>query len=121
MIAYLQQFIYNKLTKEENFKNVFFQVPSGSSFPYIFIGDFVSKDISSRGVIIKEISFNIIFYHRDKSQKFAFEMTDKLKHALQINNFQKIILIKPLEEKIIFQNDGVTQQILMKFKCIVQG
>lgn len=122
MIGHLHQFIYKQLDKEDTLKSlkgIFFQVPSGTSFPYIFIGDFISKDVSSRSLDIKEINFSVTIYHREKSQKFAFDVMDKIKNLLQVSNFGNIVLIKILEEKIICQNDGITQQIFMKFKSIV--
>jgi hypothetical protein len=122
MIEYLQQFLYEKLTRNtqlNEIKGVYFQSISGASFPYIYIGDFVAKNISSASIYINEIHFNISLYSREKSQKIMFSIIDKIKEQITINIEDKIILLHLKDEKIINQNDGITQQYIMKFKCII--
>lgn len=123
MILYLQQFIYQALTNNsiaKRVKGIHYQVPSGSAFPYIYIGDFSSKDISSKTEKIAEIHFKLIIYSRDKSQKFILELSEKIKNILDINGKERIAMLKCVEEKISLQHDGITQQISMKFKAIVE-
>lgn len=122
MILYLQQFIYNKLDNnfiKDQVKGIYYQVPSNSYFPYIYIGDFNSKDRSVIGQKISYINFKVIIYLRDKSLKPTLELSQDIKGILNVEGEDKVVFIRCIEEKISLQNDGVTHQINMKFKAVV--
>ncbi len=122
MILYLQQFLYNLLNNElinKKLQGVYFQVPANSYFPYIYIGNFNSKDISTKTEEIAEIHFKLIIYTRDKSLKSMLELSNIIKNMLNVNGQEKISLMKCMDEKLSLQNDGVTHQIILKFKALV--
>jgi hypothetical protein len=118
MILGLQEIILDNLSKSEAAKRVegiYYQVPSNSKFPYIYIGDFHSKDISTKTKERREINFKVSLYLRDKSQKFIIEMSESIRQSLKI----KGLFIKCLEEKMSLHSDGITRQITMIFKMVV--
>ncbi|MCT4635171.1 MAG: hypothetical protein N4A31_02850 [Rickettsiales bacterium] len=122
MLLYLQQFIYQKLdidSIKNQVKGIYYQVPYNSYFPYIYIGEFNSKNRSVVNQEILDANFKIIIYLRDKSLKNMLEISRNIKGVLNINGEDKVVLMRCLEEKISLQNDGVTHQINMKFKAVV--
>lgn len=122
MILYLQQFLYQILNKEainNQVNGVYYQVPANSSFPYIYIGDFNSKDISGMNQEIVEIHFKLVIYLRDKSLKSMLELSQEIKRVLTLNRKEKVALMRCVEEKMSLQNDGVTHQINMRFKAVL--
>lgn len=122
MLLYLQQFIYQKLdidSIKNRVQGIYYQVPYNSYFPYIYIGEFHSKDRSVVNQEILDINFKIIIYLRDKSLKNMLDLSKNIKGVLNVNGEDKVVLMRCLEEKIKLQNDGVTHQINMKFKAIV--
>jgi hypothetical protein len=58
---------------------------------------------------------------RDKSLKNALELSEDIKRILSIEERDKIAFIRFMEERIITQNDGVTQEINMKFKAVISA
>ena len=121
MILLLQQWIYQQLNQplvSKQVKGIYYQVPVNSNFPYIHIGDFHSKDISTKDKEIAKIYFKLVIYTRDKSLISMLELGSQLIKILKANH---TMLISCLEEKINQQNDGVTQQISMTFKAIIIG
>ena len=119
MILKLQDFIYKKLSNiAGKVVGIYFQVPANSKFPYIYIGDFHSKNKSTKQEIIEEIYFRLIVYSRDKSLKFMNELADDIKKLLYKNDG---IIIHYMEEKVSLQNDGITHQVSMSFKAILGG
>lgn len=125
MILYLQQFIQNKLITDLNVsklvKAVYVQTVASSNFPYIYIGDFNSKNISTKDCEIAEIYFKAIIYFRDKNIKNVLEVSRNIKRLFNIDNEMKIILMRYLNEVVNLQNDGITQQIVMNFRALVDG
>lgn len=124
MILYLQEFLYKILNTGDitkKVKGVYFQVPSNSYFPYIYIGDFYGQDISNIAKKLEDINFKITIYVRDKSLKNTLELSEEIKRVLSIKERDKIAFIKFIEEKIITQHDGVTQEINMKFKALISA
>ena len=122
MILYLQQFIYKKLDKKfitYQVRGIYYQVPPNSYFPYIYIGEFNSKNRSVIGQQISMINFKITIYLRDKSLKPMLDLSRGIKNILNINGEDKVASIRCVEENISLQNDGITHQINMKFKAIV--
>ncbi len=122
MLLYLQQFIYQKLdidSIKNQVKGIYYQVPYNSYFPYIYIGEFNSKNRSVVNQEILEVNFKIVIYLRDKSLKNMLKLSRNIKEILNINGEDNVVLMRCLEEKISLQNDGVTHQINMKFKAVV--
>ena len=121
MILYLQQFIYQQLNKKQitdKLVGIYYQVPANSIFPYIYIGDFHSKDISTKDREILDISFRLNIYLRDKNLKSMLELAEEIKETLKDN---ETMMMRCFEEKVILQTDGITQQIVMLFKVKFVG
>ena len=119
MILQLKDFIYKKLNVElitRNVTGIYFQVPSNNKFPYIYIGDFYHKNISTKDQNIGNIYFKIIIYSRDKSLKFMIDLSKNIKLQLKLDAG---ILINLVEENFNLQNDGLTHQIIMTFNSII--
>lgn len=119
MILKLQQVIYQLLNKESITKHVqgiYYKVPPNSRFPYIYIGDFYSKNRSTRDQEINEIYFKINLYIRDKSIEFINIIEKEIKKSLQSN---QETIISYIEEKLILQNDGITQKLGLTFKALI--
>lgn len=123
MILYLQQFISEKFKKNphitDQFKAIYYQMPAMGSFPYIYVGDFIGRDVSTRVIKKEEIYFKLVIYTRDKNFKFMLYLSEQIKKILNVTNEEKIILMKYFEEKLCLQNDGVTHQIILNLKAIV--
>ena len=123
MILYLQQFIYQKLN-QPNISNqvngIYYQVPANTKFPYIYFGNFVSKDISAKDIAFHDIRFKLTLYLREKSLKSMLLLTRIITQILSCNGKDKIISMRCLEQKINLQNDGVTHEIILSFKALVE-
>lgn len=122
MILHLQEFLYQVLNVEainKRVKGIYFQVPSNSYFPYLYIGDFYGQDISNIGKKLEEINFKVTLYVRDKSLKNALELAEEIKAVLSVKERGKIAFIRFIEERVLTQNDGITQEINMKFKTVI--
>jgi hypothetical protein len=86
MILKLQQTIYNHLNQKkftDQLKGIYYQVPSNSSFPYIYIGDFNAKDISTKDRQLAEITFKINIYLRDKNLRVMLELSSEIAQELK--------------------------------------
>lgn len=119
MIFLLKEFIYKKLNVDLIKKivtGIYFQVPQNSKFPYIYIGDFNHKNISTKDQNMANINFKLIVYSLDKSLKFITELSESIKKLLKPD---VSILLNLVEEKISLQNDGLTYQIIMTFSSII--
>ncbi len=119
MILFLQQYIYQLLNIDlitKNVKAIYYQVPDNSSFPYIYIGDFNSKYISSKDRVIAKVNFKLIIYLRDKSLKSMLLLSQEIKKILKVD--QRMIM-RCIEEKISLSSDGITKQINLTFKVIL--
>jgi len=117
MILRLQEFIYKQLnTKEITDKEngIYYQVPANNNFPYLYIGDFHQRDSSTKTQERVEASFKLYLYLREKSLKNMLELAEVIKRKLTVN---ETIMIKCYEEKIVMQNDGTTQQIIIFCKA----
>lgn len=125
MILYLQQFIsekFNNLPQILNqVKSIYIQTVVNSSFPYIYIGDFNSKNISTKNNDLVEVHFKVIIYFRDKNIKPMLRVADEIKKILHIDAEEKVVLLRYINELVQIQNDGVTQQIILNFRAIVKG
>ena len=125
MILYLQQFIQQKFNSNPSILKkvnaIYYQTPASGSFPYIYIFDFNSKNISTKDIEIAEIHCKLTIYLRDKSLKSMLVLAQEIKKILDIRSEERIILMKCLEEKVSLKNDGITQQIIMHFKAIIIG
>ena len=122
MILYLQQFIHQILNNNsinKKVQGVYFQVPANSYFPYIYIGEFNSRDVSTKDMEIAEIRFKLVIYLRDKSLKSMLELSKEIKGILNINAKDRVAFVKCVEEKVSLQNDGATHQISMEFRALV--
>ncbi len=119
MILFLQQYIYQLLNIDlitKKVKAIYYQVPDNSNFPYLYIGDFNSKYISSKDRIIAKISFKIVIYLRDKNLKSMLLLSQEIKKILKIDHQ---MIIRCIEDKITINNDGITKQINLTFKAIL--
>jgi hypothetical protein len=120
MILALQEIIYQKLNIAEiknKVSGIYYYVPSNTKFPYIYVGDFYSKNKSIKSSRIEEVNFRIIIYVRDKSLKSMLELGFFVKRRL---NSSDGVIIYYLDEKVSLQNDGITHQIAMNFKAIME-
>lgn len=120
MIIKLQQFIFKQLNQPiitSKVSGIYYQVTSNSYFPYIYVGDFISKDISTKDREYFEISFKLQIYFRDKNLKTMLELAKLIKQLL----FSEEMMIKSTEVRIQKQIDGVTEQIIMLFKAKLKG
>jgi len=124
MILYLQRFIYAELNKpdiSDFVTGIYYQVPVNTKFPYIYFGNFVSKDISAKDQRLQNISFKIVIYQRDQSLKSMLGITDKIIKKLSFTGDEYIVSTHCLEQKINLQNDGITHEIILMFKALVSG
>ena len=120
MITILQDYVLNKLAdlaSNEKLKGIYLNVPANSKFPYVYIGDFASKDLSVFSKKRVEINFKIILYHRDKRAKYNYEIIKEIKNRLISN---ENILIYFTSEKLITEKDGITEQIALSYRSIVE-
>jgi hypothetical protein len=119
VILFLQEWLYSKLNVaqiNQNITGIYYYVPANSKFPYLYIGDFYSKNRSTKTQHIEEIKFQIVIYSRDKGLKNILNLAQEIRKLIQSD---QQFLINYLEEKIMLQNDGVTHQISMYFRAIV--
>lgn len=120
MIIKLQQFIFKQLNQPiitSKVTGIYYQITSNSYFPYIYVGDFISKDISTKDREYFEISFKLQIYFRDKNLKTMLELAKLIKQLLSSEE----MMIKSTEVRIQQQIDGVTEQIIMLFKAKLKG
>lgn len=121
MIYQLMQEIIKILANQDlqdKINGIYFTVPANTKFPYIYIGEFLSKDISTKDHLKTLIQFKLLIYSRDKNDKNILSLSDEIKSLFraQNKNFYKII-----DEKLTCQNDGITHQITLNLKTIFFG
>lgn len=123
MILYLNQFLSSKFNNSSEVlnqvKSIYVQTAANSNFPYIYVGDFHSKNISTKNTEAAEIYFKVTIYSRDKNIKSMLKLTSEIRKLLHIDGENKIVLIRYLSEVVHLQNDGITQQIIMNFRAII--
>lgn len=119
MILLLKNILSSKLKNDfllGNVTGVFYYVPHNTKFPYVYIGDFQSKNISTKDQDLEEINFKLIIYSRNKSLEEILEIANILRKILKLD--QKIIL-NFIDQKLTLQNDGVTHQLVMNFQSVL--
>lgn len=119
MILALRERIYKKCYSDKELLDlvtgIYFQVPPNTKFPYIYIGDFHSKNISTKDQHIEEVNFKIVIYLRDKSDKLLLIISNKIKNILSCDSYN-LLYFKELE--INSQNDGLTKQVIISFRAL---
>lgn len=120
MINKIQDYILSKLaslTINHSINGIYLNVPANSKFPYIYIGDFSSKDLSVSGKKREEILFKIILYYRDKRIRYNYQLMKDVKNSLFSD--EKILLYF-LGEKLISDKDGITEQIILNYRAVIE-
>lgn len=126
----LQKAIFSKLnnaniTDEAGnaITGVFDDVPEGTAYPYITIGDDTATNISVKGLDMHEHSLNVHIYSRYRGRRGIKEIMSKVYTALNDVNFDVIgalgINIKHEFDTTIVEGDGITRHGIMRFRCVV--
>lgn len=115
MIIDFQNKLFEALEKsslKNLIKGIYFQVPSNSSLPYLVLGDFKSKNISTKTEKKYDVTFKINFFSKDLS---LVRIQDIVK--LIINETKYFLPRCYLrEERVIFHTDAETKQIILDFR-----
>lgn len=119
MILKLQQLLFQSLHCKEItdlVSGIYYQVPNDTKFPYIYIGDFISENISTKDQVIYKINFKLILYFRRKEMKIMMQLSELIK--MKISRMEEKNSINHLKDIVNLNNDGVTQQIIINFSTI---
>lgn len=67
---------------KEHIQTVNYLPPHGSSYPFVFIGEQLNRDIQTKSITIGEVIQTVHIYHTHKKQGDLSEMVVKLRQAV---------------------------------------
>lgn len=126
----LQQAIYSKLNGDSNLTStlgcsVFDDVPQGSSFPYITLGEETVTDYSTATDTGGENMVNIHVWSRDHGSKQTKEIMDRV-HTLLHDSSLTVTGFNSINNRFEFSDvmrdpDGITRHGIMRFRSVILG
>ena len=126
----LQQAIFTTLTNANitdasgtAITGVFDDVPEGTAYPYVAIGDDTATNISVKGLDIHEHTLNVHIYSQYRGRRDIKEIMAKVYTALNDVSLSITgalgINIKHEFDTTTVEGDGITRHGIMRFRCVV--
>jgi hypothetical protein len=102
---------------------VFDDVPEGTAYPYIVIGDDTATNISAKGLDIHEHTLNIHIWSQYRGRRDIKEIMQRVYTALNDVTLSVSgalgINIKHEFDTTIVEGDGITRHGIMRFRAVV--
>ena len=126
----LQTAIYNTLTNDSNLTNtlgtsVYDDVPEGSSFPYIQIGQDTINEYGTKDLDGADTSLTLHIWSQYKGTMQTKNIMDRLHSLLHDSNISvtgfNLINLRFEFGDILRDPDGVTRHGIIRFRAIILG
>ena len=126
----LQTAIYNTLTNDSNLTNtlgtsVYDDVPEGSSFPYIQIGQDTINEYGTKDLDGADTSLTLHIWSQYKGAMQTKNIMDRLHSLLHDSNISvtgfNLINLRFEFGDILRDPDGVTRHGIIRFRAIILG
>ena len=124
-----QTAIYSKLNDDStldgivgNYK-IFDDVPQGTSYPYVVIGEETAIDAGAKDTDAQEFTLTIHIWSRYKGRKQTKEIAERIYtilHNVAISvTGASLVQIRHEFERTLLENDGITRHGVMRFRAVV--
>ena len=126
----LQTSIYSTLSNDNTLTStlsatVHDEVPQGTAFPYVQIGEETAIDYSTKDLVGGEYTVTIHVWSRYKGSKETKEIMDRVHTLLHDNSLSvtgfNLINLRFEFSDILKDPDGVTRHGVMRFRAIILG
>ena len=126
----LQTAVYSTLSSDTNLTStlgagVYDDVPQGSAYPFVQIGDDSTMDYSTKDVSGSETTLNLHVWSQNHGSKQAKDIMDRVHTLLHDTNLTvtgfNFINNRMEFSDIIRDPDGITRHGIMRFRTIVLG
>ena len=126
----LQTAVYSTLSSDSNLTStlgagVYDDVPQGSAYPFVQIGDDATKDYSTKDVSGSETTLNLHVWSQNHGSKQAKDIMDRIHTLLHDTNLTvtgfNFINNRMEFSDIVRDPDGITRHGIMRFRTIVLG
>jgi len=126
----LQTAVYARLSSDSNLTStlgsgVYDEVPQGSAYPFVQIGDDSTMDYSTKDVAGSETTLSLHVWSQDHGSKQTKDIIDRVHTLLHDANLSvtgfNFINIRMEFSDIIRDPDGITRHGIMRFRAIVLG
>ena len=125
----LQQAIYSELSGagitgvSGSAVSVYDDVPEGSSYPYIVIGDETSNNISTKGKDAREHTLTIHVWSQYRGRKEIKTIMQDIYSNLHDNDISvtgaSLVNLKQEFETTLIETDGITRHGVIRFRAVV--
>lgn len=126
----LQTAVYSTLSSDTNLTStlgagVYDDVPQGSAYPFVQVGDDSTMDYSTKDVSGSETTLNLHVWSQNHGSKQAKDIMDRVHTLLHDTNLTvtgfNFINNRMEFSDIIRDPDGITRHGIMRFRTIVLG
>ena len=125
----LQTAIYSKLNDDSTLdgivgnNKIFDDVPQGTSYPYVVIGEETAIDAGAKDTDAQEFTLTIHIWSRYKGRKQTKEIAERiytLLHNVAISvSSASLVNIRNEFFTILVDDDGLTRHGVMRFRAVV--
>lgn len=103
--------------------NIFDDVPSGTPYPYIVVGDSTQVNISTKTVDIQEYTITLHIWSEYRGKAEVKQIMDQIYTTLHDNAITvtgaTLVDIKQEFEETFVESDGITRHGVMRFRAVV--
>lgn len=125
----VQKAIYQVLTSDTALMNsisgVFDQVPEGSLFPYVSIGQSYSRDWSTKSSSGAQIVVTLHVFSKQGGKKQALTIMERLHTLLHQGNLSLsghvLIMMRFEYSDVVLEDDGSTYQGIIRFRALTEA
>lgn len=126
----LQKAIHSALLDSEitdssgsSITGIFDDVPEGTSYPYITVGEDTAVDVSSKDNTIFEHTLTIHAWSQYKGRRDIKELMEQIHNALHnvdvSVNGASLCNLRQEFQTTLLENDGITRHGVMRFRAVV--
>jgi len=126
----LQEAVFTKLNSDSQLTNtlgasVYDEVPQGSAFPYVQLGEEVSTDYSTKDEVGGETTLNIHVWSRSHGAKETKQIMDRV-HTLLHDVSLSVTGYNFVNNRFEFSDvlrdpDGITRHGIMRLRAVMLG
>jgi hypothetical protein len=103
--------------------SVFDDIPAGTAYPYIVVGDSSQVNISTKTLDIHEYTINLHVWSQYRGKAEVKQIMDQIYTSLHDNGITltgaTLVDIKQEFEETFVESDGITRHGVMRFRAVV--
>lgn len=119
----LQKAIYSRLDGNIADTSVYDDVPEGSSYPYVVIGEDTFSDVSTKTLRGAEYTLTLHVWSQYRGRKEVKEIMEgvhTLLHNVDLSvDNASLVNLKQEFSTTLLENDGITRHGIMRFRAVV--